>query len=84
MSDAINPSHYKARPVEVIDMMRTLYGVDALAHFCDLNAFKYRMRCGLKAGQPVEQDIAKALWYERMSAHLRGAGPDPRVSARDE
>jgi hypothetical protein len=81
MTEAINPAHYKARPVEVIDQMRALYGVDALAIHCDLTAFKYRQRAGLKPGQPVQQEIDKALWYEALARHLRGHGPDPRDAA---
>ena len=79
MSDPINPTHYRQRSMEVIDMMRAIYGDEAVAAHCDITAFKYRMRVGLKAGQPVEQDVGKALWYERMAAHLRGRGEDPRL-----
>ncbi len=82
MSDAINPLHYRpAGAMEVIDQMRLIYGDVAVEGFCLCNAFKYRARAGLKEGQPVEQDIKKALWYEAMARFVRGVGPDPREGA---
>ena len=58
-----HPKHYTTLDGEqVIDLMRKLYGQEAVYHFCKLNAFKYRMRAGLK-GDPAT-DIAKAIWYE--------------------
>jgi hypothetical protein len=41
-----------------------VYGLDAYLNFAKLNAFKYRMRAGLKTGADVQTDINKALWYE--------------------
>lgn len=82
MSDAINPSHYKSRVVEAIDLMRAAYGDTAIISHCECTALKYRLRAGLKEGQPPEQDIAKALWYEAFARHLRGLGPDPREVAK--
>jgi hypothetical protein len=82
MTDAINPTHYrKTGQMEVIDQMMNLYGSYAVKHFCICNAFKYRMRAGLKEGQLVEQDIAKARWYEAMVLFIEGKGKDPREAA---
>jgi len=44
--------------------MVQLYGIDKYLAFCELNAFKYRMRAGKKQGNSAQQDIEKALWYE--------------------
>lgn len=82
MTNAINPTHYrKPGQMEVIDQMMTLYGLDAVKSFCVCNAYKYRMRAGLKLGQPIEQDIQKARWYEAMALYLDGMGDDPREGA---
>ena len=62
-SDAINPQHYKNWMIEVIDMMVAIYGAEKTAIYCELNAFKYRMRMGSKKGQPFEQDYNKSVWY---------------------
>lgn len=37
-----------------------------------MNAFKYRMRLGLKPEQSVERDLEKANWYEQKAKELRG------------
>ncbi|RZJ86865.1 MAG: DUF3310 domain-containing protein, partial [Hymenobacter sp.] len=49
---------------EVFDQMLLLFGKEAVAAFCRLNAYKYRMRAGKKPGNSIEQDVSKALWYE--------------------
>lgn len=63
-ADAINPAHYKDGSMEVWQQMVQLYGLDKYLAFCELNAFKYRMRAGKKQGNSAQQDIEKALWYE--------------------
>lgn len=62
--DQVNPAHYKSGEMEVWEMMVKVYGVDAYLNFARLNAFKYRMRAGLKDGADVQTEINKALWYE--------------------
>ena len=56
-----HPAHYNDYPVEVIDMMIKIFGIQATYNFCLLNAFKYRMRAGHKDN--IEQDLAKEQWY---------------------
>lgn len=68
--DYINPSHYKKGDMEVWQMMVKLYGVEAYILHCRMCAFKYRMRLGDKPGQPIEQDLKKAKWYEDMANDL--------------
>ena len=67
--DAINPSHYNG--TQTIDRMIAVFGVDAVINFCEINAFKYRMRAGKKENNPIEQDIKKALWYEGKAEELK-------------
>jgi hypothetical protein len=52
----------------VIDMMLSIYGKEAVIHFCLLNSFKYRMRAGHK--DDAVRDIEKALWYEKKAKEL--------------
>lgn len=74
MKDQINPSHYQNGSVEVWEMMVRIWGEEAFKNYCELNAFKYRMRAGTKEGNPVEQDIEKAKWYEEKLAKLNSNG----------
>lgn len=68
--DYINPKHYKGSK-EVIDIMVDIWGAKDVATYCEINAFKYRMRLGKKPGQPVERDLGKAEWYEAKAEELR-------------
>jgi hypothetical protein len=68
--DNINPDHYKHGDKEVWQMMIDCFGLEAYISFCRLNAFKYRMRAGLKPNQPADQDIMKARWYEEQIVQL--------------
>lgn len=58
-----HPSHYQGQH-ECIDIMRVMFGDEAVKGFCRCNAYKYRYRAGRKDGNTAEQDIAKAEWYE--------------------
>jgi hypothetical protein len=60
--------HYNHQPIEVIDMMLSIYGKEAVIHFCLLNSFKYRMRAGHK--DDAVKDIEKAVWYEKKAKEL--------------
>ena len=55
--DAINPDHYKKYPIEVIDMMIAIFGVQAAINYCTMTAFKYRMRLGHK--DDISQELKK-------------------------
>ena len=65
-----HPSHYNNYSVEVIDMMKKIWGAEATALWCEMTAFKYRMRMGTKPDNPVEQDLAKEAWYLEMAQKL--------------
>ena len=61
--DKVNgPEHYQGE--RCIEVMEAIFGREAVKGFCKCNAFKYRYRAGRKEGEPAEDDIAKAEWYE--------------------
>lgn len=67
----INPDHYKAESGrEVWEQMIDVYGLSKFIAFCEVNAFKYRMRAGKKSDD-IETDIKKALWYENKIKELK-------------
>lgn len=59
-SNVDHPAHYQGKN-ECIDVMRAMFGDEAVKAFCKCNAFKYRFRANAKNG---EEDIKKAEWYE--------------------
>lgn len=59
-SNIDHPAHYQGKN-ECIDVMRAMFGDEAVKAFCKCNAFKYRFRANAKNG---EEDIKKAEWYE--------------------
>ena len=68
-SDIINhPSHYCFGGMEAIDEMETVFGTEAVMHFCLLNVWKYRKRALRKNG---EQDIQKSDWYMNKYKELK-------------
>lgn len=58
-----HPEHYQGKH-ECIEVMRKMFGDEAVRGFCKCNAYKYRFRAGQKDGESAETDIAKAEWYE--------------------
>lgn len=66
-----HPSHYNQYPIEVIDMMRRIFGEENTWTWCIMTAYKYRMRLGSKPGNPIEQDLAKEQWYLDKAAEIR-------------
>ena len=68
-----HPEHYNQYPVEVIDMMVKIFGVEATYHFCLLNSFKYRMRMGVKFPNmtDLKNDLDKEAWYLKMAEAYR-------------
>lgn len=73
MTDMVNhPAHYNvAGRKECIVEMEEIYGTEAVIHFCELNAYKYRYRAGLKAGNSLIQDELKAQYYEEYANKLK-------------
>ncbi len=70
-----HPDHYNQYSFEVIDMMELIWGPEKLAVYCEINAFKYRLRLGNKPDQPVERDLEKARWYEKKRKELLQRAP---------
>jgi len=66
-----HPNHYNTFSKEVIDMMVHIWGIEKTIAFCEMNAFKYKMRMGDKPNQPFEQDAKKAFWYLNKSKELK-------------
>ena len=56
-----HPAHYQGE-YECIDLMRAIFGDEAVRGFCICNAYKYRFRANMKNG---EEDLQKAQYYER-------------------
>lgn len=65
-----HPKHYNTFGKEVIDMMVDIWGIEKTVAFCEMNAFKYKMRMGDKPDQPLEQDAKKASWYINKAKEL--------------
>lgn len=55
-----HPCHYQGAR-ECIEVMRDMFGDEAVKAFCRCNSFKYRFRANMKNG---DEDIKKAEWYE--------------------
>ena len=66
-----NPKHYNNYSIEVIDMMESIWGKEQTALWCEMTAYKYRMRVGTKPDNPIEQDLAKEKWYLDKAKELR-------------
>ncbi|KAA6302800.1 MAG: hypothetical protein EZS26_000970 [Candidatus Ordinivivax streblomastigis] len=61
------PLHYRNYSFVMI----TIYGEAVTAQYCEMTAFKYRMRMGTKPGNSIEQDLAKEKWYLNKAKELR-------------
>ena len=59
ISPVNHPKHYDGK-YECIEVMRDVFGEDAVKSFCILNAFKYIWRHNKKNGT---EDLKKAKWY---------------------
>ena len=67
-----HPSHYNNYDVEAIEMIRRIWGDAATALWCEITAFKYRMRLGEKPKNPIEQDLEKEKWYLNKYRDIKG------------
>jgi len=66
----ITPSHYRNSTKETWEMMVDVWGVEAFIAFCEMNAFKYRMRIGTKPNEDVSRELEKIKWYENKAKQL--------------
>lgn len=67
-----HPNHYNQYSIEVIDMMIAIFGEEKTADWCEMTAYKYRMRMGTKPDNSIDQDLAKEKWYLNKAKELRG------------
>ena len=69
--EAVNsPNHYNRYSVEAIEMAVRIFGKEKVAIACEIDAFYYRMRLGLK--DDFKQDLAKEKWNLDKAKELRG------------
>lgn len=66
-----HPNHYNTYPMETINMMVAIWGKEKVADWCEITAFKYRMRMGTKPDNSIEQDLEKEQWYIAKAKGLR-------------
>lgn len=66
-----HPSHYNTYGQETISMMVAIWGKERVADWCEITAFKYRMRMGTKPDNSIEQDLKKEQWYLNKAKELR-------------
>lgn len=67
----LNPDHYKVGKLQAIEQMMIVFGPSKVANFCEVNAFKYHARAGLKGDASL--DHKKADWYLRLANALGDA-----------
>ena len=66
-----HPSHYNLYDIEAIEMIERIWGAENAALWCEITAFKYRMRMGTKPGEDVTRDLNKEQWYLKKAKELR-------------
>jgi hypothetical protein len=66
-----SPDHYHDFSKEAWEMMIDIWGEEKFVAFCEMNAFKYKMRLGSKPNEPLERDLDKANWYLNMAKKHR-------------
>lgn len=66
-----HPKHYNNYSKETIDMMVDIFGLENTIMWCEMTAFKYRMRMGTKPDTPTQQDIQKESWYLNKKQELQ-------------
>lgn len=73
-NDVVNhPEHYTNGQYECFDVMRDVFGDEAIENFCLCNAFKYLWRHKYKNGV---EDLEKAEWYLKKLIELEGEEND--------
>ena len=66
-----HPKHYNHYDVETVEMMSRIWGYEKTAVWCELTAFKYRMRMGLKPTSLFSEDLKKEEWYLKKDNEYR-------------
>lgn len=73
MNEMVNhPAHYNIPGrKECIEEMIDKWGSELTAIWCEMTAYKYEYRAGLKDGNSKEQDMAKRDWYLCKAMEIR-------------
>ena len=66
-NSVVHPNHYNSGKYECIEVMKEVFGDEAVKLFCAMNAFKYLWRYSKKNG---EEDVAKACNYLKIRSGL--------------
>lgn len=74
-SNVNHPAHYNSTNYECIDVMRDVFGDDAVKTWIKLNLFKYSWRADHKNG---DEDIAKIAWYASYYDKMCKQEPQPQ------
>ena len=70
VNDVVNhPAHYETGKFECIEVMKEVFGIEAVMWFCLCNAFKYLYRCKRKNHT---EDLNKCMWYIKKYIELEG------------
>ena len=76
MDNNVNhPAHYNSMNYECIDVMRDVFGDDAVKTWIKLNIFKYSWRADHKNG---DEDVAKIAWYASYYDKMNKQTPQPQ------
>lgn len=66
-----HPAHYNNYDKEVIDIIERVWGTYLAAMWCEITAFKYRMRMGTKPTSSIKEDLKKETWYLKKTKELK-------------
>ncbi len=67
VNDAIEkPSHYHFFGEDTMPMIEKILDTAGYLGFLKGNALKYRLRVGKKEGNSISNDVAKAIYYEKL------------------
>lgn len=66
-NSVVHPNHYNSGKYECIEVMKEVFGDEAVKLFCVMNTFKYLWRYNKKNG---EEDVAKAYNYLKIRSGL--------------
>lgn len=66
-----HPTHYNNYDIEAIEMIERIWGRENAALWCEITAFKYRLRMGTKPGEDITRDLNKEQWYLNKAKELR-------------
>lgn len=70
-SDVI-ADHYRQFPIETIELIIRVWGWEHAAYWCEITAFKYRMRLGHKRKDAsISIDLEKEKWYLDKAKEIR-------------